>query len=58
MKPYGLLPKEIDNPHVKKGDYGRYGHSKNHRESYLKSERAIKKRERNNVNKMMREFIF
>lgn len=46
MKAYGTTPRDVDNPCLGNGDYNRYGHSKQHRRSYSRSERVIKRRER------------
>lgn len=55
MHPYGTLPKETDNVHIRKGEYGRYGNPKTHCCSYLRCERAIKRRERNNAKMLIRK---
>lgn len=61
MRMYDMLKKDCDNPAVKKGYYGRYGHSKTHRNSYKVSERVIKRQARNEakieINIIMKDLL-
>lgn len=57
MRMYGMLRKDVDNPAVRKGDYNRYGASKQHRLSYKNSERAIKRQARAEGRRVIKEHI-
>lgn len=56
MRMYGVQKRDItENPAVRKGYYGRYGHSKSHRVNYKRSERALKRLARRNGKEEIRQ---